>query len=266
MALFKRKEKKNHKKKVHKIKIHKVSENWEVYFTDTSAIRLDLGLPEERIFDDLNHTYILRVFFDHQYASGFPTKDTSAKLYKIEDEFATSWDLDRFYMVGVKTNQGAREFVFMSEVEVKWDVMCRKVMRRHKNMMYELESIFYDEGEYYNTNLYPDIYGFNWIKNHKIIKNLEAQGEKFETKRQIDFYAYFNDEANARLFEKSLNESEYDFELVEVSLSERQDYQVYFTINDIPEMGLITAISEYVVQLCEEGKGTFDGWGTTIRK
>ena len=266
MALFRKKEKKNYKRKKHKVKIHKVSENWEVYFTDISAIRLDLGLPEERISSDLNHTYILRVFFDQQYASGFPTKDTSTKLYKIEDEFTTSWDIDGFYMVGVRTTQGAREFVFMSEVEVRWELLCRKIMRPHKTIMYELESIFHDEGEYYHTNLYPNIYGFNWIKNHKIIKSLETQGEQFVSERQIDFYVYFQKEENARIFEKDLNKSEFDFELVEVSLSEKQDYQVYFTIMDIPEMGLISAISEYIIHLCEEGKGTFDGWGTTIRK
>jgi len=260
MALFKRKEKRQKKK------IHKVSENWEIYFSESSAIRLDLGLLEDRVYNDLSHTYILRVFFEQQYVSGFPTKETSTQLYKIEDEFATSWNMDGLYMVGVRTTQGQREFIFMGENEIKWDLMCRKIMHRHKHLMYEVESIFFDEGEYYQNNLYPDIYGFNWIKNHNIIRNLEDQGEKFKEKRQIDFYAYFNEEANARIFESSLQASEFKFELIEVSLSEKQDYQVYFTINDIPQMGLIGAISEYAISLCEQEKGTFDGWGTTIRK
>lgn len=259
MAILKRKE--NGLKQV-----HKVSDIWELYFTmrdeRATSIRLDMGIHAYIRRANLVDTYLLSIFYEEQYENGFPMKSSLALLNEVEDKIQQTWGTDDFYLVGVITGQGRREFVFMGDNSKHWNVECKKLMKRYKHTLFTMKVITQDHAAYYET-IYPDEYGFDWIKNRQIYQSLKEQGERFEKARNIDFYAYFKTLEQAEEFQKAIQDQ---FVYVEVSQSEKKDYQVFFILKEIPTLDKMNEVSSEVLRLCRKYEGEFDGWGTTIEK
>lgn len=260
MAIFKKK----------KMNTYKLSEDWEFYVTMEDekqlSIRLDLGVKSFLKHMSTLHTYLLEVTYDEQYDNGFPTKKATQKLHDIEDSLARVWKVDKLYFVGILTGNGKRVFVFMSSEQVKWEKLCKRLMRRYKDILYTTDVILNDQGSYYLANLYPEEEGFHFIENRKICQTMSDQGERFEVARNIDFYAYFDQEIDAKAFYESIQDESFGLSFVDISVIEPKKYQVYFAKEDIPTLENITMITRRLLPLCETYHGVFDSWGTTIEK
>ncbi|MDH6366889.1 MULTISPECIES: DUF695 domain-containing protein [unclassified Breznakia] len=245
--------------------VNKLSEDWRVYFKGNTSVRFDYG-AFKYLFRDLEHTYILTIHYDQQNDLGFPTKEELEKLYLVEDQIEKQWGRKGFYFVGTRTQDGNRDFVFMSKHIIRWESMCNQLLRNHKDLQSKIVTRLHDHGKFYQTKLYPDAYGFNWIKNDTIINDLRNQGELFCKAREIDFYTYFETNEQAKAFASSLDDVFADIHELDICEVERKGIQVFVSVVDIPQMDYIMQTTNALITLAKDHDGEFDGWGTTIEK
>ncbi|OCN03902.1 hypothetical protein A4S06_03665 [Erysipelotrichaceae bacterium MTC7] len=245
--------------------VNKLSDDWRVYFKGNTSVRFDYG-AFKYLFRDLEHTYILMIHYDQQNDLGFPTKEALEKLYVLEDQIENEWGRKGFYFVGTKTEAGTREFVFMSKHIIRWESMCNQLLKNHKELDAKIVTRLHDHGKFYQTKLYPDAYGFNWIKNDTIIRDLKSQGETFSKPREIDYYSYFDDKEQANAFAAELHQVFAEISELDICEVERKGIQVFVSVKDIPVMDFIMHTTNELISLGKKYHGTFDGWGTTIEK
>ncbi|EPP4512081.1 DUF695 domain-containing protein, partial [Salmonella enterica subsp. enterica serovar Brandenburg] len=102
-----------------------LSNKWEFFITTVddhvTGIRVDIGAIQDEKFDRLIHTGFLRVHYTNCYENGLPQPDETQRLNRIEDWLDEKGKTFPIWLVGVVTQQGWRDFVFMSEEDLNWE-------------------------------------------------------------------------------------------------------------------------------------------------
>ncbi len=109
-----------------------LSNKWEFFITTVddhvTGIRVDIGAIQDEKFDRLIHTGFLRVHYTNCYENGLPQPDETQSLNRIEDWLDEKGKTFPIWLVGVVTQQGWRDFVFMSEEDLNWEKTLDKLL------------------------------------------------------------------------------------------------------------------------------------------
>ncbi|MDI7952455.1 DUF695 domain-containing protein, partial [Salmonella enterica subsp. enterica serovar Anatum] len=154
-----------------------------------TGIRVDIGAIQDEKFDRLIHTWFLRVHYTNCYENGLPQPDETQRLNRIEDWLDEKGKTFPIWLVGVVTQQGWRDFVFMSEEDLNWEKTLDKLLAGGPEISFSYRESHNDKGNFYRQFLYPTRYDWNWIHDSRVCRGLQEQGDDLTLPRAIDYYA-----------------------------------------------------------------------------
>lgn len=250
-----------------------LTNGWEFFLTTVNdkvtGVRVDVCAIQDKKFARLIHTYFLRVRYTHCYENGLPQPDETQRLNRIEDWLEEQGKALPIWLVGVVTQQGVRDFVFMSEKDLNWEKTLEKLLAGVPDISYDSGMKKNDNGDFYRQVLYPTKYDWNWIYDSRVCRQLQEQGDDLTCPRTIDYYATFPDEGASRAFADSVELLPYGMIIKKIEAyneREKRYYRVDFINTDVPQQQHMTEITCELLDLAEKNGGSYDGWGTTAEK
>lgn len=248
-----------------------LSNQWEFYITTmdnyTTGIRVDIGAIQDERFSHLIHTWTLSVSYRDCYENGLPQPAETQRLNGVEDWLEEKGRELPIWLVGVVTQNGWRDFVFMSEKEVVWETTVNRLLIEGPEVSYRYDHFLNDNGEYYKQYLYPTKYDWNWIHDSRVCRSLQEQGDELTEPREIDHYAILPDEKSAQAFALDVAALPYSIKLQSIRANEQNNgFTAAFLSKDIPQRWHMTEITNQLTDMAEKHGGSYDGWGTTVQK
>ncbi len=239
----------------------RISDEWEYYPTrineKLSSNRVDLKALE--LEPEAKHTYYIRLPY-HQDALGLPQASEMERLATqeelIEDELIAA-NLDLFH-VGTMSSDGVLNLFYVSKVKMDFETIVGKIMTTLQIQSFVAGSFYDDHYDLYKTSLYPTIYDFNTINNRNICMQLEALGNKLETKRDTDFYFRFDTIEDGAKFMQSLEDT---FSLISSDKDPNGKVIIHIGAQCITTFQNMNALTAQLIHDAQSFNGHFDGWG-----
>lgn len=246
-----------------------LSNKWEFFITTVddhvTGIRVDIGAIQDEKFDRLIHTWFLRVHYTNCYENGLPQPDETQRLNRIEDWLDEKGKTFPIWLVGVVTQQGWRDFVFMSEEDFNWEKTLDKLLAGGPEISFSYRESHNDKGNFYRQFLYPTRYDWNWIHDSRVCRGLQEQGDDLTLPRVIDYYATLPTEVAARDLAQDIAALPYGITLVSIRMNDpQQGVMASFISTDAPQQWHMTEITCQLTDLAEKHGGSFDGWGAPV--
>lgn len=241
---------------------------WEFFFTKLNekphSISLDLDLeewPRKHEYPWLAKVYI---YLQKPDENGFPTNAEHEILCDIEDQI-TDKTAALSILAGKVKGDGRLILFFYAQQEEGLEVLIESAIPSGYEYAVQIEQDTSWNG--YTEYLYPDAYDYKAIMNMRVLRQLEQQGDKLETAREIDHWAYFKNEGDANHFLQSI--AGQAFKKLSVAASaDGVDYPtaLNFSRIDEPQLPHINNITWYLMDKAEESGGRYDGWGCPVIK
>ena len=245
------------------------SNHWE-YFPcrindNPFSIRFDTAVAnlDEETKAKYPHTLVLQIYANEVNENGFPTPAERDRINNIEDNLiGGTYDI-RF--MGVITGDGRVRFAFCYNGDAEAENIIQTLLGDNLDTVKFEYGVFpNDNFTYFYNALVPNIYEQNWIMNRHVCTNLEEGGETFQTPREIDFFCYFASEQHIQDVVEKLKLQ--GFVEANREKTERGDYSLHLTLEEIPAFARINEITADILDLLEGTDGYFDGWGSPICK
>ena len=116
---------------------------------------------------------------------------------------------------------------------------------------------------YFNF-LYPDIFSYQVMQNRKVLQKLEEDNDNLKNNRKIDHWLYFINEESVNEFVNKVKKIGYTILSSEKIDNGKYPYQVNIAREDAPIN--INNITWELVDLANQLKGYYDGWGCVLAK
>lgn len=250
-----------------------LSEGWESYITSVdghqTAIRVDIGalhLHDEK-FNRLIHTWTLSIPYSHDDDNGWPLPDEVQRLNAFEDWLHEHAKTLPMWMVGVVTQQGTRDFVFLSSKVLNWKKMINQLLSGGPTVSYTCDEYKHDRGNYYHQFLYPSQYSWNWIHSGRGCRHLQEQGDALTVSRKIRYSADFYDEAAVQAFAQEAVALPYGMMVENIRIYNERGC-IFFVVElsniDIPQHWHLVEITNELIDLAEKQGGSFSGWRAEV--
>lgn len=120
--------------------------------------------------------------------------------------------------------------------------------------------------EAYLEFLYPSETIMEYIKNEKIVSQLEKAGDKLDKPRQVDHWLYFKTEADQNCFIKYAAQQHYKTEEKEKISSAAYPFKLHISRIDKVDISSISGITLTLEQEAKKCNGNYDGWETSVVK
>ncbi|WP_018477478.1 DUF695 domain-containing protein [Pontibacter roseus] len=244
---------------------------WEVYFCDIAdrpaCISVDLALEQLAPVAGKQRAFELVVALQQPDADGFPESEKEWEaLEQIEEALVEQFQNSlQALFVGKILHDGKRSFYFYSGQEALPDVLAANVMQQFPDYTYSTNSLEDADWGLYLDFLFPEPVDMQSIKNARIIRMMQEQGDQEQIPRPVSHSLHFATEADRALFRSKAGEMGYT--LVDESKSENGSEPPYSLI--ISRMGTLTEEAIHTAtlelwQLAEEHQGSYEGWEAQV--
>lgn len=245
-----------------------MSDQWEFYPCQMGEhqafIFYDHGVRDE--INNLTHSSALkiRVVFRNPTDAGLPTNDEFHQLSALEDVLAAHLrELGGVY-VGRVTVAGARYFhCFVSFHE---DAAERVVRQISAESGYELEFVLEPDPEKkaYWAELFPTPNEWQVVSDMKVLDVLKDHGDDPSVRRRIDHWLYFPASSGRDAFTVWARENGFAIQHLTHPEESDGDYGIQIYHDARPELPVITATTQLLLDKAEELGGSYDGWETSV--
>ncbi|HYC58982.1 MAG TPA: DUF695 domain-containing protein [Thermoanaerobaculia bacterium] len=245
-----------------------MSDQWEFYpcqMGDHQAfIFYDRGIRDEINNLTQSNALKIRVLFQNPSDAGLPTNDEFHQLSALEDVLAVQVrELGGVY-VGRITVAGARYFHCF--VPVKKDAAERMVRKISAEAGYELEFVLEpDAGKMaYWDELFPTPNEWRVVQDMKVLDVLKGRGDDPSVTRRIDHWLYFPASSDRGAFTVWARESGFAIQHLTDPEDADGDYGIQIYHDARPELPIITATTQLLLDKAKELGGNYDGWETSV--
>ena len=244
---------------------------WEVYFCDIAdrpaCISVDLALEQLAPVAGLHRAFELVVALQAPDADGFPEDEKEWEvLEQIEEALVAEFENSlQALFVGKILHDGKRSFYFYSGQEALPDVIASNVMQQFPDYAYTTNAIEDADWSLYLDFLFPEPIDLQSIKNGRIIRLMQEQGDQEHIPRPVSHFLYFATTDDRAAFRKRAEEEGYTF--VSENENEKNPEAPYSLV--ISRMETMASETMHTVtlelwQLAEEFNGSYDGWESQV--
>lgn len=218
------------------------------------SIRVDIHVHEA--FDTHPHGVIITVPYKGK-EDGYPSTEEFERLNRLEDSFLEQLSDKGALLMGIITGNQSLDIFFAS----KDADTIRDVLSRVEADPYEI--LVHPSGaeSLYVQYLYPNVYEQQYIANQDYCKQLLDKGDRFETPRDVVFFASFHDNQSAHAF---THEFENMTKEAHIHMAQDGHFHVHLTMNLIPDVMTMNMMTDRIINETEKGHGHFEGWQTTV--
>lgn len=277
-----------------------MSGNWDTYLRQIdgrpASILVDLELAKGAPHTAFPYLAHIRVSLHHPDERGLPRQEEYERLGALEDHLDRVLAAgDQAVYVGRSASAGRFDFFFYLRRDENWESRAGNAMASFPEYVWETGLHTDPAWENYIGFLFPDVYAMNDIQNRRALRELEEQGDAPELSREIEHWAVFPDEDQARSFVGVLRDSgfavlsgtglhERDNEAARPKAAESgaplathdsgkaaepgghampgNDCFVHFSRPDAPED--INALTSLLVELAGAYGGRYQGWTCAV--
>jgi hypothetical protein len=245
-----------------------MSDAWE-YFPctmgeDRAFIFVDVGVAET-IKQAPPSLAKVRLAYRDPHENGLPKNEEFEAARAIEARLEEFVAKRSAWYVGRVTVAGHRYFyVYTSPDEAPWPEF---VGRLAGETGYDLKCSFRDDPEHkaYWSDLYPTDDDWRVIKDLRVIEQLQEQGDDGTEPRQIDHWAYFDNEAAAQPFVAWAQGDRFTHDAAHSGLTDdRKKYCVRLWHHGAVDIAGISSHTIALRRKALEHGGDYDGWETQV--
>lgn len=268
--LFGKKEEEIQKNKQIDNSIHE--EEWDFYFSNVDDVigsfYVDLGLIKIAPINDKPNLVWVSLKMNNPREDGLSSNDEFDKLREIEDrlnEFISSKHNSIY--AGRLTSNNHRDFYFYFGDTTLYDNTISEAMVAFPSYSYEFGIKEDKEWELYLEFIYPNPRQYQSIQNHRVVENLESNGDTLTKQRQVDHWIYFKTQDDRQNFLTKIKDE--GFQIInQATIKESTDFPYTLQIARVDNVDL-DSVNAYTLSLWElagEYNGDYDGWETSIEK
>jgi hypothetical protein len=244
--------------------------NWDAYLAQyekgPGSVTLNMDLINRAPIREFPYLVITGVNFKNCKADGFPTD--LHELYKISDDIALVINsATKNELVGTFMYQCRRaDYIYVSDTLNLRSKLIKAYKEHYKNYKYYI-SIKPDKawGGYLEF-LYPNEETQEYMRNGKVLMQLQEAGDKSEKPRQVDHWVYFNTAKDRDLFKKYAEGKGFKIEGEEFTKESELPYQLGISKVTAIEISTISAVTLQLRKKAKELRGEYDGWETVVVK
>jgi uncharacterized protein (TIGR01619 family) len=207
----------------------------------------------------------LKLTLQRPRPDGLSSQEEFESLCQIEDSIdKVLSELNDYHYVGRNTSAGTRDFFFyVSDVE-RWKEAIFSVFKQFPNYRFELGAQADSGWQVYREFLYPSAANMERIKNRRVCDALKKQGDKLETAREIQHWAYFPTAESRSAFIKAASVSGFVESGTTSLVDEQGRHRVLLSRTDVPSYSEIDGVTLPLFELAKQFGGEYDGWETRI--
>lgn len=247
-------------------------EDWAIYLGQfgenrVGSIIVDLGLNQIAPVKSKNRLLKITFFINDFDEDGFPTKDESDKLNRIEDNLIEK--IVKSYKAiyaGRITVDGKLHSLFYAGNTAGIDDTISAFIAQNPDYRLEYDLTNEDNWNTYFQRLFPSPIEMQGIQNDLVIRNLESYGDNLEKEREVDHWIYFASKTDRENFLESITEE--GFKVIDKSEISSDENPFALHLSRIDKVDY-ESVNEYTIFLWEKAQkfnGHYDGWETFVVK
>ncbi len=242
-------------------------QDWDAYVTylDDEKALISLDLEVAKVAPVLSYMHLLGIQFTFKNPTedGFYTAEEQPKLFEIEDRIAEVYKAEAHAKhVATITTGGGRMMYFYAEDDEYLAALVGKIA--HEFNDYDFNYLLEKDApwNFYFNIVYPTLLDMQIIKNRRMIKLMEEQGEDLNEVREVTHWFFFNNgasrkQASVRMRDggcEILDDNFFDERVPEYNFGMR----VLIKHNMTQETMLNVTYALY--DFIEKYEGIYDGW------
>jgi hypothetical protein len=247
-----------------------MSHDWE-FFPCTMGehrafIFVDVGVKDTIDTDAPPRLVKIRLTYRDPRPDGFPTPEEFEPVKAIEEELDSFAGDSGAWYVGRVTAAGYRIFhVYTDAPDEQWWSFAGELADRSG---YELALAFQEDPDHatYWNELYPTPDDWQVIKDIRVIEALAEQGDDGTAARQVDHWAYFDREDDARPFIAWAESDRFTYEQEHSGADEDGRFCVRLSHHGTVELRDLSSHTIALRQKAVEHGGTYEGWEVPVLK
>ncbi|MGW8168704.1 MAG: DUF695 domain-containing protein [Sulfurovaceae bacterium] len=245
-----------------------MDEHWEIYMKTIdgaiASVQCNVGIVRDEDAKAMHPSVgFIKVMLKNPKENGLLDDAEQAEISYLEDKIESS--LIKFRIgkyVGRIISQGSVTFIFYLQFTYNWEDFLSYALEEFES--YEIIHGFQADNEwnYYHRLLYPTIYEWQIMHNHKVCDNLRANGDLLKVPRMIEHNFYVTKDSKSNLLKEELIKD--GFTLQEESKT--PENKIIFYRKDIPFYYDIDELTLDLIKLGEKHGLVYDGWETSVVK
>jgi regulator of RNase E activity RraB len=245
-----------------------VEDSWEYYLTwleDTAAsVSFNLGLEPLAPVGDAPHLFLVRVAMDEPGEHGLGTAAEADRFAWFEDELTARAGAEGLHFAGCLRTMGRWEMGLYGPTGTDIKALLDSFVPADQNFEVTVERIDDPTWRFYREFLLPDRERWQWIRDRRVIMQLELHGDDGSVPRPVDHVASFVDEASRETFTETAAEAGYRV----WRRSRREDCERPFVVeiqrDDVIDLEAIHEAVEQLIELVDALGGEYEGWSTSL--
>ncbi|WP_299700948.1 DUF695 domain-containing protein [uncultured Pontibacter sp.] len=244
---------------------------WEVYFCDIddrpACVSVDLGFESLAPIPDKRRAFEIVVALQAADQDGFPAEEAEwEKLEEIEEAFVQEFENSlQAAFVGKLLHDGKRNFYFYTEQEALPDVIAANIMQQFPDYTYATNNLEDPNWDLYLNFLFPEPADMQSIKNGRVMRMMQEQGDEQHIPRPISHFFYLASEADRTALRKEVEAQGYT--LVQEGENEKSPeapYSLVVSKVETLDEEAVHASTLALYQLAEAHNGVYDGWEAQV--
>ncbi|PKV62770.1 DUF695 domain-containing protein [Pontibacter ramchanderi] len=244
---------------------------WEVYFCDINerpaCISVDLAYEHMAPIPEKDRAFELVVALQQPDADGFPEDEAEwEQLEAIEEALVEALQNSlQAAFVGKLLHDGKRSFYFYSAQEALPEVIATNVMQQFPAYTFATNNLHDPDWGLYLDFLFPEPADMQSIRNSRILRMMEEQGDEHHIPRPVSHFISFATEANRADFKRAAEAAGYT--LVQEGKNQNESDVPYSLVVakvlPVTEEEIHTITVE-LWQMAEEFEGVYGGWQAQV--
>ena len=245
-----------------------MSKDWDFYLCEVegkpASVFLDLGVAADAPLARFPFAAVLRLSLLSPSADGLSSRDEFDALTAIEDALAAHLVSRSTTYVGRITSDGRRDFHFYTAAERGWNEQVAAVLAEFPTYRFRCVVESDPDWNTYFETLSPSDEDRERIQNRRTCAALQAQGDRLETPRPIEHWAYFRKSKPRQAFIDQATALGYRIDELIDPEEKGEPYAVRLCCDGIPSLRGIDEITLPLFRAARECGGQYDGWETQL--
>ncbi len=247
-------------------------ENWDTYLANydgkPGTTIVDMGIKVIAPIAKFPFALITGVKYKNCDKDGFPSASEFDKLYIISDTVAAKLKaLSPNRMAGTFTYDCERlDYYYLADTVHIRKVLTAVYESQFKGYSFYINITVDKKWTAYLEFLYPNDETREYMSNQKILIALSEAGDKLESSRKVDHWAYFKTEKDRSCFIEHIKKMGFKVEEATIHKKTQLPYKLQFSRNEIVELVSITKITLELRTQAIQCNGDYDGWETFVVK
>lgn len=249
--------------------------NWESYIATyekgPGSVLLNMDLVKIAPVKDMSYIVITGVTFTDCTNDGFPSENELTNLPRISGDIEqTISDLteEDMLLVGTFTYQCQRlNYIYVKDSTGIRDKLTELYKSKYANYTPYINIKQDVNWDAYLQFLYPNIETQWFMKNQKILSQLQANGDDLTKPRKVDHWIYFSNVNDRDAFKKIITDEGFKVES-EDKLNDNSinPFKLHISRVDSVDIKSITKLTLGLSNKAKQLNGDYDGWETVVVK